>query len=1104
MSKYVHQRNPLSKLKAACIYLILLISGISKTNAQHSNIPLKIANLQSGFVNIPDTIQTTVYWYWVSDNISKQGVINDLEAMKRVGINRAFIGNVRCDDVPYGKVKLFTPKWWDIMHTALKTATRLNIEIGIFNSPGWSQSGGPWIKPSQSMRYLTSSELLVQGPLKVSKKISSPQLDFQDVKTIAYPAPNAFNSYVRGLKLTSQPEMANLERLTDSIKNTYLPLPTDSPFKLYLESVQPFTLRSVTIETAKLKTYLEGIIQVKIGSTYKTIQNFSVDRTNDELIVGFLPYGPATIAIPATTGKEFRICFEKVQKGSGISEIKLSSAPVLESYIEKTLSKMWPTPFPYWQAYQWLPQPIIEDKSLVINPDKVIDISKFVSENGILTWNVPPGKWAIERMGMTPTKVTNSPATPEGTGLEADKMSKKHIHSHFDAFLGEIMKRISPEDRKTWKVTVEDSYETGGQNWTDDLIEKFQTSYGYSPLPYLPVMQGKVVGSADQSDRFLWDLRRFVADNLANEYVAGLREASHKHGLTTWLESYGHWGFPGEFLQYGGQSDEVAGEFWTVGDLGNIENRAASSCAHIYGKNKVSSESFTSGSPAFSGYPALFKQRADRFFTEGINNTLLHVYIQQPSEDKVPGLNAWFGTEFNRHNTWFNEMGDFMKYIKRCNFMLQQGRYVAEVAYFISEDAPKMTGVRDPELPQGYSFDYVNAEVIKTRMTVKDGRLVLPDGMNYRILVLPKLETMRPQLLLKIKELVNQGAVVLGPRPSRSPSLQNFGSADMEVQKLSKELWGDINGSSIKTHRYGNGMVIDGMNLEEAMNLLKVGPDFKTPAADSLLFVHRELNDVDMYFVSNQKNQGVKFSADFRMADKTPQLWNPVTGQMHQLVDYEETDSTVKVPLELAPYESAFIVFKAHSGSKVNDLKNSTRSYGVKINYPEVIRSIKITGDWLVEFDSKMRGPAKPVVLKELQDWSTNKEDSIKYYSGTAVYHQSFKRPKTTKNERVLLSLGSVKAMASVKINGVEVGGVWTPPYRIDITDMIKSGKNDMKIKVVNTWVNRLIGDSKLPEKERKTAATYNKYTPQSPLTPSGLMGPVQLQIVTNLFENKK
>jgi len=1075
------------------LFIYFFISCLQDIQAQYkTSSPAKMKALETGFTLAPDSIQTSVYWYWISDNISNEGVIKDLESMKKVGITRAFIGNIGLEHVSYGKVKFLSEEWWDCMHTALKTATRLGIEIGIFNSPGWSQSGGPWVKPQQAMRYLTSSETFVKGPLPVRKKLIKPNSDFQDVRVIAYPALPDYQSDIRALKplLSTDLIINNVSAFMDKKLESVIQLEKNSPFKLDISTALPFTARSLVIYPAKSPTFLEGDIQVKIKGIYQTIKHFEIERTNTSLQSGFMPYGPAAISIPTVTVNEFRIVFTKNTVNSGIAEIKFSAAPVVEKYIEKTLAKMWHDPYPYWSAYQWPLQSVIaEDNQSVIDPKKVLDISQFMTADGTLTWKVPPGAWIIERCGMTPTQVTNAPATPEGTGLETDKMSKKHINAHFDAFLGEIIRRIPADDRKTWKVTVEDSYETGGQNWSDDLLEKFKLSFGYSPLPYLPVLQGKVVGSADQSDRFLWDLRRFIADNLAYEYVAGLREISHKHGLTTWLENYGHGGFPGEFLQYGGQSDEVAGEFWSEGALGAIENRAAASCAHTYGKTKVSAESFTCVEGNFTRYPALMKQRADRFFAEGINSTLLHVYIHQPN-DEFPGINTWFGNEFNRLNTWYYDMDIFLKYIKRCNLLLQQGKYVADVAYFISEDAPKMTGVQDPGLPAGYSFDYINAEVIKNRVKVRNGKLVLPDGMTYSILVLPKLQTMRPELLVKLKELVERGAVVSGPRPSRSPSLQNYGTADKQIQEIATQLWGNINGSSVKLHKLGMGMVIDGMSLEEVFSMTKIKPDCQTNPADSVLFIHRKLDDSSIYFLSNQQGKTVDISPTFRIAGKSPELWDPITGRTRDLPDYNISDSTTTIPLKLEAYESAFIVFRKNTDVQIAELNNN------KTNYPKLVKNIPIKGDWLVNFDPKMWGPAKPVVFRQLQDWVLNGSDSIKYYSGAAYYHNNFEFTKVNKNETIILDLGVITAIAKVKVNGIDIGGAWVPPYKLDITSALKTGKNILEIKVVNTWVNRLIGDSRLPEKDRKIPKKFNIYHPDNKLRPAGLIGPVRLEVL--------
>ena len=692
--------------------------------------------LASGFVTPPDSIQTSVYWYWISNNISKEGVIKDLESMKKAGINRAFIGNIGQDDVPYGNVKMLSEEWWDILHAALKKATELDIEIGIFNSPGWSQSGGPWVKADQAMRYLASSETRAKGPQKFNAKLVQPTDSFQDVRVIAYPVPkddqltlNASNGTI-----TSTPKVADLTKITDGDQKSGIAIPKGGEITIDLKANAPFTARSLTVKPTEHPLGAQGELQVKEGDNYRTLSKFDINRTNTALNVGFDQFAPVVVSIPATTGTDFRVIIKGANAGSGLAEVALAAAPRVERFSEKTLAKMHPTPLPYWKDYQWPVQPAVEDAALMVDPAKVQDISQYLAADGTLTWDVPEGEWVILRMGMTPTGTTNSPAAPEATGYETDKMSREHIASHFDAHMGEILRRIPAEDRKTFKVVVQDSYETGGQNFTDGMIEEFKTRYGYDPTPYLPVYNGIVVGSEEASDRFLWDVRRMIADKVAYDYVGGLRDVSHQHGLHTWLENYGHWGFPGEFLMYGGQSDEIGGEFWSEGELGDIENRAASSCGHIYGKTKFSAESNTCAGNSYARYPGVIKQRGDRFFAEGINNTLLHVYITQP-DDRLPGVNAWFGNEFNRHNTWFSQIDNYLTYLKRANFMLQQGLNVADAAYFIGEDAPKMTGIVDPALPTGYQFDYMNAEVIEKYMDVKDGKITLPHGTQYRILV---------------------------------------------------------------------------------------------------------------------------------------------------------------------------------------------------------------------------------------------------------------------------------------------------------------------------------------------------------------------------------
>ncbi len=1074
-------------VKRVALISCLVLTVVANTHASEPKLKPTFLQIESGFKTIPDSVLTSVYWYWMSDNISKEGVVKDLNAMKHAGINRAFIGNIGGQGVPYGKVKIFSDEWWDILHTALKTATELNIQIGIFNSPGWSQSGGPWVKNEQSMRYLNSSEIEVTGPMQFKEKLPVPNADFQPVNVIAFKLPAETKVSYPELhpKISSEPVIANIADIADGNLQTEVSVLQNNTLTIDFETVQLATVRSLVIRSSEKKFKAVGELFVRDGNGFRSLRKFELNRSNPSINVGFDPYAPIVLSIPETSSNHFRLVVNDVTIAGAIAEVELSSSAEVERYPEKSLAKMFQTPLPYWKDYLWPVQPEV-GKSLAIDPKSVIDITKDRASDGTVTWNVPAGRWKIMQTGMTTTGAKNGPASPEATGLETDKMSKKHIAAHFDAFLGEIIRRIPAADRRTWKVAVQDSYETGGQNWTDGMIEEFTGKYGYSPVAYMPVLRGHVVGSRDLSDRFLWDLRRMVADKVSYDYVGGLKEVCHKNGLTTWLENYGHWGFPGEFLQYGGQSDEVGGEFWSEGELGNIENRAASSCAHIYGKAKVSAESFTCGGKAYSRHPATMKQRGDRFFTEGINNTLLHVYIEQPDE-RIPGINAGFSNEFNRHNTWFGYMPMFTEYLKRTNFMLQQGNYVADVAYFIGEDAPKMTGICDPALPQGYSFDYINGEVIQTRLSVDDGKLVLPDGMFYRMLVLPKLETMRPELLKKIGELVRQGAVVLGPAPKYSPSLQGYPEADQQVRKIAASLWGNVDGVHVKSARVGKGMILSGMEMQEALDMIGVVPDCKFAREDPALFIHRTLPDGEFYFISNQSDQTILVQPEFRITGKRPELWSPVHGTTRTLPAFKQNTKTTVVPLKLEAFESQLIIFRKHADKPGSDEMAS--------NFPEGKPIGEFKGTWTVSFDHSRRGPSKPVEFRSLTDWTLSANDSIRYYSGTAVYRSTLKLPEIPVGKRILLNLGRLTAMAKVRINGKEVGGVWTAPWQVDITSAARQGTNEVEISVVNNWMNRLIGDQKLAVEQRPTWSPVIPYNAESALQPSGLMGSVSVLV---------
>lgn len=584
---------------------------------------LNRSELERTFAN-PADVQTSCYWYWISGNVSPEGVVEDVRAMKRAGINRAFMGfqGLEPNEASHGPVYIQTPEWYKCVRNAMRTATEEGVEIGVFNCPGWSQSGGPWVKPEESQRFLAFADTVVkvgENPLKI--RLARPENYLSDMAVIARPADD-----YRSVS-------AQVDGHADS-------LAVDAP---------GLTLRSVVSTTERLVRG-EFTISAYIGGEWKPVKTFRADRTNMNIEVGYDPAVPTVASVTPVKADKFRMDY-KVNANVDNAVITLSERPVLEAWPDKILSKMYQQPLPFWEQYKW--EPCVSDGSTAYTSEKdVIDLTDNL-HGDILTASLAPGKWVISRAYLAPTGVPNAPALDgDGKGLEIDRWNPAVLEKHYDSFIRDIQRHVPADERKTWRIIVSDSYERATQNTGDDFKEYFISHYGYDPTPYLPVYQGIIVGSPEISDRFLWDMRRMLADRLAYDHIGGLRKLANKDGYKLWLEPYGHWGYPGEFLMYGGQSDEVSGEFWSEGSLGDIENRVASSVAHTYGKGRCSAESFTVGGPEYTRSPRTYKERGDRFFAEGINSTLLHLFISQPDSTSLPGMNCPFGNEFNRKNTF--------------------------------------------------------------------------------------------------------------------------------------------------------------------------------------------------------------------------------------------------------------------------------------------------------------------------------------------------------------------------------------------------------------------------------------------------------------------
>lgn len=783
-----------------------------------------------------------------------------------------------------------------------------------------------------------------------------------------------------------------------------------------------------------------------------------------------------------------------------------SSQPNVKQYLPSSAS------------YNFIPS------SGMIRKDQVIDLTRFLKEDGLLDWDVPEGKWTVMRFGSRNNGAVTRPAPLPGVGLEADKFDTTALNIHLDKFTGELLRTIGKRDNKLpggLKMLHMDSWEMGAQNWTQRFREEFINRRKYDPQPFYPVYAGMVVESREISERFLWDLRLTSQELILENHAGHIKEYGRRHGYGLSIESYDM--NPTADLELAVIADMPMSEFWSVGYGYNTSFSVmeGTSAAHLIGQPVVPAEAFTAVLDGWRQHPGSMKDQGDWAFASGINRLVYHTFQHQALDDHLrPGMTMGpYGVHWDRNQTWWPMVDTYHRYVSRCQFMLQQGRTVADILYLTPEGAPHV--FRAPEsaleaelssLPnrKGYNFDGCPPSMIYNA-SVKNHQIIFPSGASYRLLVLPDYETMTPGLLAKIKDLVHEGATVIGLPPVKSPGLTDYPDCDNKIQVMTKELWDTLSIPSGLTMRsFGRGKIIWGTELKEKMDNLyphyditaKILSDMNIPedftAKEPVRYTHRTMKGCDIYFVSNCSEKNVSSECLFRITGKNPELWNPITGDTRTLPEYFVIDGCTRIPLEFEPYESYFIVFR----------NNRTVSKGR--NFSSKTSLVTLDAPWEVSFDPAWGGPEK-VMFEKLEDWAQHPDTGIKYYSGIAVYRQRFDLPQNVEG-KIVLDLGRVKNMARIHINGREAGTLWTSPWQLDITDFVKQTNNELEIEVVNLWPNRLIGDEQLPDdgihngqwpewlfkgetrnSGRYTFSTYRHFKKDSPLLESGLIGPVNL-----------
>ena len=1152
--------------------------------------------LAKNFVTPPKEARIWVYWFWLNGNLTPEGMTADLEAMKRAGVGGVLIMEVD-QGAPVGPVAFMSDRWRELFKHMVSEAHRLGLEVNMNNDAGWNGSGGPWVPLDKAMQMVVTSETQVPAGKQFQGQLPQPPARegfYRDISVLAFPTPRD---------------------------------PTNLAYR---------------IQNLPGKAMTWG--RMHAGSV-----------------------GPA----PA------------------------SSIPA----------------------------------EFVIAKGSIVDLTARKDATGKLSWDAPAlpgaGEWTVMRIGHTFTGAKSHPAPATGAGPECDKLSKEGVEANYSGMIGKLVKDVGPLAGKTFVATHVDSWEVGAQNWTPKMRAEFKRRRGYDLMPYLPVLTGRVVENPEISERFLRDVRQTVSDLLAENYIGHLRTLANRDGLRLSMEAYTT---PANDLDVANHIEEPIGEFWWPGGGGFYWSlKSMASTAHVNGLPVVGAEAFTADDEErWLAHPANIKALGDRAFCDGINRFIVHRYAMQPwVQDRWPGMTMGpWGLHYERTQTWWEDAKAWHQYVARCQYLLRQGRFVADVLSLQSEEPMQRF---TPLTLSGYDYDAISPQAFLKQATVKRGELALPSGMRYRLLVLPEAEAMTPRMLEKIQGLVEAGATVVGKPPTKAPGLSGYPEADARVKSLAEKLWG---AGAAADRKVGKGRVIAGKSPAEALAVLGVRPDFL--ASRAMRYIHRVLDDQEVYFVANPEPRAVEAVCAFRVIGKRPEAWFPDTGRMAPISAFAEADGCTRIPLRFEPSGSMFVVFKpgrtkasdqiisvqrdgrelvsmgavgsagedravtgtftmvawvkpavdialpqeANDGLAANNLdrndvvyappghevwtgKDAGAGFGAGRNgvcvyehsgfyfpallvqaapmagwthvavvyqdgtpslylngqfarkglksgrivhaglgvshsrevkefsgqlaglqqFPtalpaeeiaelaqtkptgadsapgpafdavrrEISRNgtyqfktadgktrqvvvsdlpepVEVKGPWELEF-APGRGAPEKVVLDTLASWSDHSDSGVRYFSGAATYRRTFQfTPSTRANPLtrpiVYLDLGEVAVMAEVKLNGKDLGILWKPPYRVEITDAVKAGDNILEVRVVNLPINRMLGDELLPEDSERNENGTLKQWPQwlqegkpspvgrftftswqlwkknEPLRESGLLGPVTVRTV--------
>ncbi len=1103
--------------------------------------------LRKDFLEPPGQARPWVFWYWMNASVSKEGITADLEAMREAGLGGAYLMPIRgAQDPPQFEppaVQL-TPHWWELVLHALKEAERLGLNIGMHASDGFAVAGGPWITPEMSMQKVTWTDTILEGGRSLDLILKQPETlegYYRDIAVYAFPAAagSGDNSF-RSIPEVSSSLPAMDPGFLCRPGNREVFRSRDSCWILY-EFPRPFTCRNITIRTRGYN-YAAHRLWVQCsddGLVFRDLCRLAPPRH------GWQEESAEVVhAIGPITAKYFRFAYGRSGFEPGaedlemakwspsleITGIYLSACPKLHQYLGKS-GALWRIGPPT------TPEQIPD--SLCIPLDRVVDLSGRVDAGGRLAWEAPPGDWVILRMGHTSTGKTNYTGGG-GLGLECDKFNPEAARIQFENWFGEAARRAGPKlTERTLKIFHVDSWECGSQNWSPVFREEFMKRRGYDPLPYLPAMAGFPLGSPGASEKFLHDVRETIAELLVDHFYEPLAAEAQRLGCSFSAECVAPT-MTGDGMLHYRSVDLPMGEFWLRSPTHDKPNDMldAISGAHVYGKAIVQAEGFTQLRMAWDEHPGMLKAMMDRNFALGINRLVVHVFTHNPWMDRRPGMTlSNNGLFFQRDQVWWKPGRAWMEYATRCQSLLQKGRPVADVAVFTGEEIPRRAvlpdrlvvclpgifgdevvkaekirlanrGVPQGEMPdglrhsanmadpgdwcdplRGYSYDSFNPDALFNLATVKRGRILLPGGTSYGLLILPGSRRMDPggevlssKASQKILDLVKAGATVL-----MRDTIHNTSGLPLTAG-MEGVPFGDDKG--MKAYRHGKGRIILGPWTRDDFGELGLEPDllaFEGPGkrAGNIAWTHRHYKGSDIYFISNQTGSERELTLSLRAAGKWPDLYDPLSGEITAAASWSSEDGRTLVPLKMEPNGSVFIVLERKTGRTGSEAGP---------NRPEPVPALQLQGAWEIRFDPLLGGPDTAVHTECLESWHLSDNPGIRHYSGTAAYRHTFnwEEPADT-GSRYWLELSNVHDLAEVSLNGEDCGVAWTAPFRVEISHALVTGKNLLEIRVSNTWANRLIGDHSLSPEQRVSWTTADYRLQDKPLLEGGLTGKISI-----------